>query len=84
MMIPETYNNLWGYTVNPYNRNLSVGGSSGGEAALLALRGVSGSIAKFLLMNLQDHPLALGATSGDRFVSSHLPEPKVPFIRPLS
>jgi amidase len=37
----ETSSNLFGYTVNPYNRSLSSGGSSGGESALLALRGSS-------------------------------------------
>lgn len=39
LMHLETSNNLFGVTVNPYNRDLSCGGSSGGEAALLALRG---------------------------------------------
>lgn len=35
----ETFNNVFGRTLNPYNRALTSGGSSGGEAALLALRG---------------------------------------------
>ncbi|KAL9083098.1 MAG: hypothetical protein Q9159_005972 [Coniocarpon cinnabarinum] len=35
----ETSSNLYGTTVNPFNRNLTAGGSSGGEGALLALRG---------------------------------------------
>ncbi|KAF9888995.1 hypothetical protein FE257_008165 [Aspergillus nanangensis] len=39
LMAIETNNNIVGYTTNPYNRCLSSGGSSGGEAALLALRG---------------------------------------------
>ncbi|KAL1720608.1 amidase signature domain-containing protein [Schizophyllum commune] len=39
MMIAETYNNVWNRTLNPYNRRLSPGGSSGGEAALLAMKG---------------------------------------------
>ncbi|WVQ75106.1 hypothetical protein IAR50_004715 [Cryptococcus sp. DSM 104548] len=39
MMIAESYNNVWGYTTNPHNTSCSSGGSSGGEAALLALRG---------------------------------------------
>ncbi|KAL3467841.1 amidase signature domain-containing protein [Aspergillus heterothallicus] len=39
MMSGETYNAIYGYTSNPYNRSLSSGGSSGGESALLALRG---------------------------------------------
>jgi len=43
MMIAESYNNVWGYTCNPYNRNCSSGGSSGGESALLALKGTYSS-----------------------------------------
>ncbi|KAK4454471.1 amidase [Podospora aff. communis PSN243] len=39
MMQLECVSNLYGATVNPYNINLSSGGSSGGEAALLAMRG---------------------------------------------
>ncbi|KAJ5569704.1 amidase signature domain-containing protein [Penicillium hispanicum] len=35
----ETCSNITGYTVNPHNTALSSGGSSGGESALLALRG---------------------------------------------
>lgn len=35
----ETNSNVYGRTVNPHNRNLTPGGSSGGESALLGLRG---------------------------------------------
>jgi amidase len=35
----ETESNIYGRTVNPYNRNLTPGGSSGGESALIGLRG---------------------------------------------
>lgn len=35
----ETENNIIGRTLNPNNQNLSSGGSTGGEGALLALRG---------------------------------------------
>lgn len=35
----ETVNNITGRTLNPYNRDLSAGGSSGGESALVAFRG---------------------------------------------
>lgn len=35
----ETNSNAYGRTVNPYNRDLTCGGSSGGEAALLGMRG---------------------------------------------
>lgn len=39
LMHLETASNLYGVTVNPYNRSLTSGGSSGGEGALLGLRG---------------------------------------------
>ncbi|KAF2811031.1 amidase [Mytilinidion resinicola] len=39
MMHLETDSNLYGVTVNPYNRDVTSGGSSGGEGALIALRG---------------------------------------------
>lgn len=39
MLIGETTNNIVGSTINPYNRTLTAGGASGGEGALLALRG---------------------------------------------
>lgn len=35
----ETESVLYGRTLNPYNRNLTPGGSSGGESALLGMRG---------------------------------------------
>ena len=35
----ETVSNVYGRTVNPYNRNLTPGGSSGGESALIGIRG---------------------------------------------
>ncbi|KAL4875895.1 amidase [Aspergillus karnatakaensis] len=39
VMSMETWNNIVGYTLNPHNRFMTAGGSSGGEGALLALRG---------------------------------------------
>ncbi|KAK3117810.1 hypothetical protein LTR53_000498 [Teratosphaeriaceae sp. CCFEE 6253] len=39
MMIAESVNNVYGRTVNPLNRNLTSGGSSGGESALIAMNG---------------------------------------------
>lgn len=39
MMMPESINHIYGNTVNPFNRGLTCGGSSGGEAALIALKG---------------------------------------------
>ncbi|KAI3329205.1 amidase [Xylariaceae sp. AK1471] len=41
LLFGETKNNVIGSTLNPRNRNLSCGGSSGGEGALQALRGSS-------------------------------------------
>jgi amidase len=39
LMAGETVNNIIGYTYNPKNRNLTSGGSSGGEGALIGLKG---------------------------------------------
>ncbi|KAF2736543.1 acetamidase-like protein [Polyplosphaeria fusca] len=39
MMIAESVNNVYGRTVNPRNRNLTSGGSSGGESALIVFGG---------------------------------------------
>lgn len=39
LMHLETSSNLYGETVNPYNRRLTPGGSSGGEGALVGFRG---------------------------------------------
>lgn len=39
LMTGETVNNIIGYTTNPKNRNLTSGGSSGGEGALIGLHG---------------------------------------------
>jgi amidase len=38
-MMLETDSNIYGPTLNPHNTTLTPGGSSGGEGALLALRG---------------------------------------------
>ncbi|KAH8592815.1 glutamyl-tRNA amidotransferase-like protein subunit A [Bisporella sp. PMI_857] len=39
LMAIETDSNIYGRTTNPYNRALTPGGSSGGEGALIAMRG---------------------------------------------
>ena len=38
-MVLQTVSNLWGRTLNPYNRGFSAGGSSGGDGALVAMHG---------------------------------------------
>lgn len=40
LMALDSVNNLFGRTLNPLNRNLTAGGSSGGEGALLAMKGL--------------------------------------------
>lgn len=39
MMIAESVNNVYGRTLNPRNRETTSGGSSGGESALLVMKG---------------------------------------------
>lgn len=39
LMSGETMNNIIGYTLNPKNRRLTAGGSSGGEGALIGIKG---------------------------------------------
>ncbi|KAF2209220.1 hypothetical protein CERZMDRAFT_61576 [Cercospora zeae-maydis SCOH1-5] len=39
MMALDSHNNVFGRTLNPLNRELTAGGSSGGEGALVAMRG---------------------------------------------
>ncbi|CRG85245.1 amidase [Talaromyces islandicus] len=39
LMASETFNNIIGRTVNPRNKNWSCGGSSGGEGAIVGIRG---------------------------------------------
>ncbi|KAJ5711670.1 hypothetical protein N7488_005826 [Penicillium malachiteum] len=39
MMMSDSYNHLFGQCVNPLNRNLISGGSSGGEGSILAAKG---------------------------------------------
>ncbi|TCD71499.1 hypothetical protein EIP91_008880 [Steccherinum ochraceum] len=39
LMWGETFNNVFGRTLNPHNTNCTSGGSTGGEGALIALRG---------------------------------------------
>lgn len=44
MMSIETYNNIWGRAKNPWNVSRTTGGSSGGEAGLIASRCSPGGI----------------------------------------
>ncbi|KAI1115109.1 putative fatty-acid amide hydrolase [Nemania sp. NC0429] len=39
IMAPDSHNNIFGRTLNPRNTHFTAGGSTGGEGALIALRG---------------------------------------------
>jgi amidase len=39
MMTADSHNNIFGRTINPVNRRVTTGGSTGGEGALIAMRG---------------------------------------------
>ena len=59
MMYSESTNMLWGRTLNPYNRKyLNVGGSSGGEGAIAALKGSCFGIGSDIGGSVR-HPAAL-------------------------
>lgn len=72
MIYSETTNVLWGRTFNPFSRaNLNVGGSSGGEGALAALKGNCFGIGSDIGGSVR-HPSALNLLyslkpSGGRF-----------------
>ncbi|PWY84102.1 general amidase [Aspergillus eucalypticola CBS 122712] len=56
----DTANNLFGRTLNPLNRRLTVGGSTGGEAALLALRGTTLSFGTDIGGSVRIPPMCVG------------------------
>jgi len=59
MMYSESTNMLWGRTLNPYSRKyLNVGGSSGGEGAIAALKGSCFGIGSDIGGSVR-HPAAL-------------------------
>ncbi|KAL1609874.1 hypothetical protein SLS60_001539 [Paraconiothyrium brasiliense] len=53
IMTADSDNNVFGRTLNPRNTALTVGGSTGGEGALIALRGSVLGIALFLKTTMQ-------------------------------
>ncbi|OJJ74333.1 hypothetical protein ASPBRDRAFT_193059 [Aspergillus brasiliensis CBS 101740] len=56
----DTANHLFGRTMNPLNRRLTVGGSTGGEAALLALRGTTLSFGTDIGGSVRIPPMCVG------------------------
>ncbi|KAG5645707.1 hypothetical protein DXG03_005402 [Asterophora parasitica] len=69
LMFGETSNNVFGRTVNPYNRSLTSGGSSGGEGALVgAPVGVGSDIGGSIRI-----PSAFSGTYGFRPTTGRIP-----------
>ncbi|KAF2643232.1 amidase [Massarina eburnea CBS 473.64] len=94
LMHLETSSNLYGTTVNPFNRSLTSGGSSGGEGALIGLRGSCLGIGTDIGGSIRD-PAANNGLYGLRPTTYRLPmvgltatklgqEQIVPVIGPLS
>jgi amidase len=94
LMHLETSNNLYGETVCPFNRKLTSGGSSGGEGALVGLRGsclgigtdIGGSIRSPAANNgvygfrPTSYRLPVGGFTATMFGQEHI----VPVVGPLS
>ena len=94
LMHLETDNNIYGVTTNPYNTKLTAGGSSGGEGALLGMKGsclgigtdIGGSIrnpaANNGLFGLRptSYRLPMGGFAATMLGAEHI----VPVVGPLS
>ena len=94
LMHLETSSNLYGATVNPYNRALTSGGSSGGEGSLLGFKGSCLGIGSDIGGSIRS-PAANNGVYGLRPTSFRLPvdgwsgtmagaEAIIPVIGPLS
>lgn len=69
----ETSSNIYGRTVNPYNRNLTPGGSSGGESALLGMRG--SILVSRLIESLYQHKTDLSRVSAEILEAAFVAQP---------
>ena len=72
LMAGETANNIIGYTWNPKNRNICSGGSSGGEGALIGLKGSPGGFGTDIGGSIRI-PAAFNGLYGIRPSSGRLP-----------
>lgn len=72
LMSGETVNNIIGYTWNPKNRYLTSGGSSGGEGALIGLKGSPGGFGTDIGGSIRI-PAAFNGLFGIRPTSGRLP-----------
>ncbi|GME23614.1 putative general amidase protein [Neofusicoccum parvum] len=72
LMVGETVNNIVGYVLSPRNRLLSAGGSSGGEGALVALKGSPAGLGTDIGGSIRI-PAAFNGVYGVRPSSGRLP-----------
>jgi amidase len=63
MMTADSHNNIFGRTLNPHNLSTTAGGSTGGEAALLAMRGSILGVATDIAGSNRIPALCCGITS---------------------
>ena len=59
----EANNNIFGYTLNPYNKKRTCGGSSGGEGAIMALNLANASMGTDIGGSLRITALFCGVNS---------------------
>lgn len=72
MMTADSHNNVFGRTLNPHRLNLGAGGSSGGEGALVAIRGSVIGIGTDMVAVSVFQRFAMGLTgSSQRRVAYH-------------
>jgi amidase len=76
MLVGDTLSNIYGQTVNPYNRKLSPGGSSGGESSLIAARGAMIGLSTDIGGSIRI-PAAFNGIFGIRPTTGRLPYAKV-------
>ncbi|EXV02612.1 amidase domain protein [Metarhizium robertsii] len=72
MMTPDSHNFVFGRTLNPWNTSLSAGGSSGGEGALIAMRGAPIGVGTDIAGSIRVPALCCG-TYGFRPTASRIP-----------
>lgn len=63
MMTADSHNNVFGRTLNPHNLSLTAGGSTGGEAALVAMRGSILGVCTDIAGSSRIPPLCCGISS---------------------
>lgn len=63
MMTADSHNNIFGRTLNPHKLSLTAGGSTGGEAALIAMKGSVLGVATDIAGSNRIPPLCCGASS---------------------